>query len=174
MWLSPVNAMHFSKKSCQGGVHRRRPDPKMSDAAQTIEDFRFLPLELSAKCLAVVQKYHAVHGYSCLPDILWRSAIRELIENHNVLRQKFIRACKKKSAKQAYESMQGIAATMLALEILVHDFAGWGRDFPDARQQAEKLLGVAPFRYRTWLLDSYIYDSFDALQTASRTLARAL
>jgi hypothetical protein len=145
----------------------------MTDAAQTV-DFDFVPLELSAKCLAVVEKYHAMHGYSCLPDILWRSEVSELIENHDVLRQIFKRACKKKSAKQAYDSMQSIAATMLALEILVHDFAGWGRCFPNARQQAEKLLGVAPFRYRTWLLDSYIYDSFDALQTASRTLARAL
>jgi hypothetical protein len=144
----------------------------MLDATRTV-DFGFLPLELSARCLAVVEKYHDLHGYSCLPDMLWRSEMRKLIETHNELRQKFKRACKKRSAKQAYDSMKGIAATMLALEILVHDFAGWGKSFPDEKQVAEKLLPDSSFRRHIWLLDSYVYESSDTFQTASRALALA-
>lgn len=35
--------------------------------------FQFLPDEFVDKCCALVKDYHTVHGFSCLPDVLWRS-----------------------------------------------------------------------------------------------------
>jgi hypothetical protein len=33
-------------------------------------DFGFLPENLSAQCRSLIEGYHDLHGYSCLPDIL--------------------------------------------------------------------------------------------------------
>jgi hypothetical protein len=50
-----------------------------------------------------------------------------------------------------------IATVIVSLEVLTRDFAGWGKRFPSAKREAERMLGDFPLRGRTWLMDLYLY-----------------
>jgi hypothetical protein len=119
-------------------------------------NFRFVPTELAAECRLLVKRYHAKHGYSCLPDILWRSEAGELIERNRPLRKVFQKACKRRRAKQADDALMSIAAIVLSLEVLARDWAGWGRRFPDAKQKAASLLGDLMLSRQIWLMQTYL------------------
>ena len=43
----------------------------------------------------------------------------------------------------------------MSLEVLARDFSGWGKRFPAAKGEAEKILGRLPQLRRTWLMDLY-------------------
>ena len=49
--------------------------------------------------------------------------------------------------RQEREDWMFLASVLLSLEMLVHDFAGWGRAHPEARKRASEILG----RKITWL-----------------------
>lgn len=119
--------------------------------------FRFLPQELSIKCRKLIESYHAMYGYAGLPDMLWLSEARDIIECHSDLTKIFKAACKSRGAKRANESLQLIATLVVSLEVLARDFAGWGRQFPAAKREAEKLLGDFPQRHGACLMDFYLY-----------------
>jgi hypothetical protein len=122
--------------------------------------FRFIPHELVGKCRALIESYHAVHGYVGLPDMLWLSDARDIIESQDDLSKAFKRAAKSRGAKRANDSFLLIATAIVALEILVRDFSGWGKRFPAAKHQAEAMLGDLPQLRRTWLMDLYLLPPF--------------
>jgi len=148
-----------------------RPDPAneaQPEAANPDEhgpdlvgpEFRFLPKELVEKCRKLVESYHGINGYRSLPDMLWHSAGRDVIERSPGLMQIFANASKSRSAKRANDSFLQLATTIVAVEMLARDQAGWGQRQPEAKQEADRLLGASPAsRSRQWLIDMYLYPS---------------
>src|ERR1700734_49281 len=72
-------------------------------------NFSFLPADLSAKCRTLIESYHTMPGLAGLPDMLWMSEARGIIENHRGLTLACTRACKSRGAKRANESFIAIA-----------------------------------------------------------------
>ncbi len=120
-------------------------------------NFGFVPKELAGRCRALIESYHAMHGYGCLPDMLWQSDAHNFIERRDDLRRIFKDAAKSRRAKPANEWLTFIATTVVSLEALARDFAGWGKRFPAAKQQAERLLGDYPLGRHIWFMDLYLY-----------------
>lgn len=129
------------------------------DGAATGSQFRFLPKELTTKCRKLVESYHAIHGLGCLPDMLWHSDARDIIECDRELSQIFKNASKSRSAQRANDSLVLIATVIVSLEVLIRDFYGWGKRFPAAKRTAECLLADFALRPRSWFLDQYLYPS---------------
>jgi hypothetical protein len=134
-------------------------------------NFRFVPKELAAKCRKLIESYHAMHGYGCLPDMLWHSDARDIIECHRELMQVFKNASKSRGAKRAYESFLLIATAVVSLEVLVRDFAGWGRRFPAAKREADAMLVDFPTQPRAWFMDKYLYPSLNTHRELASALA---
>jgi hypothetical protein len=133
--------------------------------------FEFLPKELAVKCRKLIESYHALNGFGCLPDLLWQSDGRDLIENNRELIRIFKNASKSRGAKRANDALLLIATTIVSLEVLARDFAGWGKRFPAAKREAEAMLGDFPLRQRTWLMDMYLYPPLGAHRELVSTLA---
>ncbi len=54
------------------------------------------------------------------------------------------------------DSFLTIATAIVAAEVLARDFSGWGKRFPSAKREADKLF--ADFsQQRVWLMDLYLY-----------------
>ena len=136
-----------------------------------LSHFRFVPHELTLKCRSLIESFHAIYGYVSLPDMLWLSDAREIIERHAALMQMFKKASRSRGAKRANESFLTIATAVVALEVLARDFAGWGKRFPAAKRDAEKLLGDLSQRQRTWLMDLYLYPPLGARRETTAALA---
>jgi hypothetical protein len=119
-------------------------------------DLRFVPRVLSDHCQRLIESYHAIHGYACLPDILWRAEVREFVEIHEHLRAIFRKASITRSARKANLSYVQIASALLALEILASDFLGWGGRFPWAKKKAALLLEGHLPPAREYLKDVYL------------------
>ena len=119
--------------------------------------FRFIPRELSTKCRQLVESYHAIYGYVGLPDMLWLSDARDIIERDRELTRLFTRAARSRTAKRANDHFLQIATVIVSLEVLARDFSGWGKRFPAAKREAEKVLERLPQLRRTWLMDLYFY-----------------
>ena len=58
-------------------------------------DFSFLPKSLISQCQSLIESYHELHGYACLPDILWKSRLGPFIEAHREFRQLLRKADRK-------------------------------------------------------------------------------
>ena len=82
--------------------------------------FQFVPGELAIKCRKLIESYHAMYGYVGLPDMLWLSDARDIIECHPDLAQTFKRASKSRGAKRANESFLLIATIIVSAG--AHDF----------------------------------------------------
>ncbi len=150
-------------------LHHRRGADLHSAALEG--KFSFVPEELVVKCDSLIESYHAMYGYFCLADMLWRADAREFIDRHDELRQAFKDAARKRNAMRANNSLQAIATLIVALEVLVRDFAGWGTQFPDAQQEAKKLLDASPVAPRLWLLNEYLYPTSGIRREYARALA---
>ncbi len=137
-------------------------------------NFRFLPSELAVKCRALIETFHEMLGYGCLPDMLWHSDARDIVECDRELAQLFKNASKSRCAKRANDSLLLIATVVLSLEALARDFAGWGKRFPIAKREAERLLGGFPLKQRVWLLDMYLYPSLGIHRELAGALAPSL
>jgi hypothetical protein len=133
--------------------------------------FKFIPKELAIKCRKLIESYHAMHGYSRLPDMLWNSDARDIIECHSDLMQVFKNASKSRGAKRANESFLLIATAVVSLEILARDFSGWGKRFPGAKREADGKLVDFPARQRVWFMDKYLYPSLNTHRELVGTLA---
>ena len=92
--------------------------------------FKFIPKELAIKCRKLIESFHAMHGYGRLPDMLWNSDARDIIECHRDLMRVFKNASKSRGAKRANELFLLIATAIVSLEVLARDFSGWGKRFP--------------------------------------------
>jgi hypothetical protein len=64
-----------------------------------------------------------------------------------------------RGAKRANDSFIAIVVIVVSLEVLVRDFAGWGKRAPTAKSEAEKILGRRPSGQRVELMDLYLYPS---------------
>jgi len=126
-------------------------------AAAPASSFRFIPRELAIKCRRLIESYHAIYGYVGLPDMLWLSDARDIIERDRELTRIFARAARSRAAKRANDSFLHIATTIVSLEVLARDFSGWGKRFPAAKREAEKVLERLPQLRRTWLMDLYFF-----------------
>jgi hypothetical protein len=130
-------------------------------AAPISSSFRFVPRELAIKCHKLIESYHAIYGHGGLPDMLWLSDARDIIERHRDLMRLFKDASKARGAKRANALFLSIATTILSLEVLARDFSGWGKRFPAAKREAEKALGQLPQLRRAWLMDLYLFQPHD-------------
>jgi hypothetical protein len=119
--------------------------------------FRFIPRELAIKCRRLIESYHAIYGYVGLPDMLWLSDARDIIEQNRELTRIFTRAARSRAAKRANDPFLHIATTIVSLEVLARDFSGWGKRFPAAKCEAEEILGRVPQLRRAWLMDLYFF-----------------
>ena len=101
-------------------------------------DLSFLPKSLTAQCRSLIESYHELHGYACLPNILWKSRLGPFIETHQEFRQLLRKASTTRSAKKSNEGFVQIATTILSLEILASSFAGWSAIYPEAGSSAQR------------------------------------
>jgi len=131
-----------------------------SDLALTADcHFHFVPGELAARCRKLIEGYHAIYGYASLPDMLWQSDARDVIEHDGDLMHIFKKACKSRGGKPANRSFLFIATAVVSLEVLARDLASWGKRFPQAQRKSAELVGDAAARQRIWLVDMYLYPS---------------
>ena len=134
-------------------------------------NFRFVPRELAGKCRQLIESYHAIYGYVGLPDMLWLSDARDVIECHRDLTRIFKKASKAQAARRANDLFLLIATTIVSIEVLARDFSGWGKRFPAAKREAEKVLGGLPQLRRTWLMDLYLFPPLGIRREFAETLA---
>jgi len=144
-----------------------------SVSADRIEnvDLNFLPGNLTKQCRSLIESYHEVHGYACLPDILWKSRLGPFIEKHRELRQFLRKASTTRSAKKANDGFVRIATTILALEILASSFAGWGALYPEAADGARAILRSTARGAHMPLMEFYLYPPKYISSAAIATLA---
>jgi len=120
-------------------------------------DFSFLPKDLVRQCRSLIESYHDLHGYACLPDILWKSRLGPFIEANQEFRQLLRKASTTRSAKKANEGFGRIATTLLALEILASNFSGWSAIHPDAGLMAHAILKRSARSPHMPLMEFYLY-----------------
>lgn len=131
----------------------------------------FLPKTLAAQCQTLIESYHELHGYACLPDLLWKSGLGPFIESHQELSQWLKKAATTRSAKQAHNRFVHIAKMILSLEILASGFAGWRTIYPDAGQMASKILQPNVRGHLMPLMEFYLYPPKHISSAAIATLA---
>jgi hypothetical protein len=120
-------------------------------------DFAFLPQNLSSQCRSLIESYHGLNGYGCLPDILWKAGLGPFIETHREFRQLLRKASTTRSAKKSNDGFTRIATTLLSLEILASNFAGWSALYPQAASTAKSILKRHMRFSHTPLMESYLY-----------------
>jgi hypothetical protein len=120
-------------------------------------DFSFLPKSLAAQCQSLIESYHELHGYACLPDILWKARLGPFIETHREFRQLLRKASTTRSAKKSNEGFVRIASTLLSLEILASSFAGWSAIYPEAGLMAHAILKRNARSPHMPLMEFYLY-----------------
>jgi hypothetical protein len=108
-------------------------------------DFGFLPKSLISQCQVLIESFHDIHGYPCLPDILWKAGLGPFIETHWQFRQLLRKASTSRSAKKSNEGFVKIATTILSLEILASRFAGWSSIYPREASRS-RVAALAPPR----------------------------
>jgi hypothetical protein len=134
-------------------------------------DFAFLPQNLSSQCRSLIESYHGLHGYGCLPDILWKAGLGPFIETHREFRQLLRKASTTRSSKKSNDGFAQIATTLLSLEILASNFAGWSALYPHAASTARSILKRHTRISHTPLMESYLYPPKYISSAAIATLA---
>jgi hypothetical protein len=133
-------------------------------------DFSFLPNCLTAQCRSLIESSHELHGYTCLPDILWKARLGPFIEAHREFRQLLRKASTTRSAKKSNEGFVRIATTLLSLEILASSFAGWSAIYPQAASRAHTILKQNVRSSHMPLMEFYLYPPKHISSTAIATL----
>src|ERR1700687_4021202 len=134
-------------------------------------DFSFLPKTLTIQCQSLIESYHELHGYACLPNILWKSRLGPFIETHREFRQLLRKASTTRSAKKSNEGFVRIAKTILSLEILASSFAGWSAIYPEAGTMAHAILKRNARSPHMPLMEFYLYPPKYISSAAIATLA---
>jgi hypothetical protein len=120
-------------------------------------DLGFLPENLVVRCRELIVKYHVLHGYRCLPNILWQAGLGPVIQQNEAFSKLLDKASKTRSSKKANENFVAIATALLALEILANRLAGWGSLFPSAAEKARNFLSQNAAGTYTPLTNYYVY-----------------
>src|ERR1700722_10560347 len=144
--------------------------PVLAGNAENI-DFSFLPTSLAAQCRSLIESYHELHGYACLPDILWKARLGPFIETNREFRQLLRKASTTRSAKKSHEGFVRIATTLLSLEILSSSFAGWSAIYPEAGSTAHAILRRNARGSHMPLMEFYLYPPKYISSAAIATLA---
>jgi hypothetical protein len=134
-------------------------------------DASFLPKALIEKCKPFVIRYHELHGFSSLPDILWQPETRKFIEANLALRQLFKKSTSSRSTQKANEGLILIATLILSIEILAIGLAGWATRYPTARKKAKTLLAEYAPSLRAPLTERYLYPQIKRTRAVLGTLA---
>jgi hypothetical protein len=134
-------------------------------------DLSFLPKSLTMQCQSLIQSYHELHGFACLPNVLWKARLGPFIETHRDLRQLLRKASTTRSAKKSHEGFVRIATTLLSLEILASSFAGWSAIYPEAGLLAQAILKRSAGSPHTPLMEFYLYPPKYISSAAIATLA---
>jgi len=134
-------------------------------------DLSFLPKSLTAQCQSLIESYHELHGYACLPNMLWKARLGPFIQAHRELRQLLRKASTTRSAKKAHEGFVRIATTILSLEILASSFAGWSAIYPEAGLMAQAILKRDARSPHMPLMEFYLYPPKYISSAAIATLA---
>jgi hypothetical protein len=151
-----------------------RPDGAAQLEAIENIDFGFLPDSLIEQCRRLIESYHELHGYSCLPDILWKARLGPFIETHREFKQLLRKASTTRSAKRSNDGFAQIATTLLSLEVLASGFAGWNRIHQQAATRAHAILERGTPGPRTPLMDFYLYPPKSISSAAIAALASPL
>jgi hypothetical protein len=120
-------------------------------------DLSFLPNSLTVQCQSLIESYHELHGYACLPNILWKARLGPFIETHQEFRQLLRKASTTRSAKKSNQGFVRIATTILSLEILASSFAGWSAIYPEAGAMARAILQRNARSPHMPLMEFYLY-----------------
>jgi len=120
-------------------------------------DLRFLPDNLTTQCQSLIESFHELHGYGCLPDILWKAKLGPFIEAHRELRQLLRKASTSRSAKKSNEGFVRIATAILSLEILASGFSGWSAIYPEEGLTADAILRRNARSPHMPLMEFYLY-----------------
>jgi hypothetical protein len=120
-------------------------------------DLSLLPTSLTTQCRSLIESYHELHGYACLPNILWKARLGSFIERHRELHQLLRKATTTRSAKKSNEGFVLITTTILSLEILASSFAGWSAIYPEAGSMALALLKRNAGSPHMPLMEFYLY-----------------
>src|ERR1700724_294490 len=142
----------------------------LADEAENC-DLSFLPKSLTAQCQSLIESYHELHGYSCLPNILWKARLGPFIQAHPELRQLLKKASTTRSAKKSSEGFVRIATKILSLEILASSFAGWSAIYPEAGSMAHAVLRRNARSPHMPLMEFYLYPPKYISAAAIATLA---
>ncbi len=134
----------------------------------------FLPANLTAQCRSLIESYHDVHGFSCLPNVLWKFHLGPFIEKQRELRHFLKKASTARSAKKANEGFVQIATAILSLEILASSFAGWSAIYPVAGEMARVILKRNVRGPHMPLMEFYLYPPKTISSAAIATLAPPL
>jgi hypothetical protein len=121
------------------------------------EAFGFVPQGLATQCQVLIESFHDLHGYACLPDILWKAGLGPFIESHRELRDLLRKASTSRSAKKSNQGFARIATQILSLEILASHFGGWNALYPEATVRAQSILENHARSSQMLLLDFYLY-----------------
>ncbi|MDR3467960.1 MAG: hypothetical protein P4M07_18670 [Xanthobacteraceae bacterium] len=130
---------------------------KLADPIAKDHEFGFIPEDLRSQCHRLVVTYHEMHGYPCLPDMLWKAGLAGFIEQHASLKDALQKASTARSARRANEFFVIIAAEALALEVLARDYGSGSNALAAARTRARELLEGGTPAVRTWLIEHYLY-----------------
>ena len=120
-------------------------------------DPSFLPKSLTMQCQGLIESYHELHGYACLPDILWKARLGPFIQTHREFRQLLRKASTTRSAKKSNAGFVRIASTILSLEILASSFSGWSAIYPEAGSRAHAILKRNARSPHMPLMEFYLY-----------------
>jgi hypothetical protein len=165
-----IHAMQGSTMEVAAEVANDAVRSALADRTENC-DLSFLPKALTAQCQSLIESYHELHGYSCLPDILWKARLGPFIETHRVLRQFLRKASTTRSAKKSSDGFVQIAKAILSLEILASSFAGWSAIYPEAGLKACAILKRTARGAQMPLMEFYRYPPKYISSAAIATLA---
>jgi hypothetical protein len=151
-------------------ITRAAPDPALSKESEEF-DLAFLPETLTTQCRSLIESYHEVHGFACLPNVLWKFRLGPFIERQRELRQFLKKASTARSAKKSNEGFVQIATAILSLEILASSFAGWSALYPEAGERARAVLKQNVRGPHMPLMEFYLYPPKYLSSAAIATLA---
>src|ERR1700736_6225676 len=120
-------------------------------------DLSFLPKSLTVQCRSLIESYHELHGYACLPNILWKARLGPFIEAHRDLRHLLRKASTTRSAKKSNDGFVRITTFLMSLEILASSFAGWSAIYPQAASRAHTILKRNARSPHMPLMEFYLY-----------------
>jgi hypothetical protein len=146
----------FARRTMEIAVANHAGDAALADKTENF-DLSFLPKSLTTQCRSLIESYHELHGYACLPDMLWKARLGPFIEAHREFRQLLRKASTTRSAKKSREGFVRIATTILSLEILASSFAGWSAIYPEAGLRAHAILKRNALSPHMPLMEFYLY-----------------